>query len=93
MSWVAEVSAGLEFYIPEKATYMVRIPILSFLSGIFSTKVLIETQIKDKNMSISDCSINHAPLVKLSTMGHIGESITSPDASNEPEKKFTNNFF
>ena len=26
----------LEFYNPEKATYMVRIPILSFLSGIFS---------------------------------------------------------
>ena len=66
----------LEFYNPEKATYMVRIPILSFLSGIFSTKVLIETQRKDKNMSISDCSINHARSVKLSTIGHIGESIT-----------------
>ena len=72
---------------------MVRIPILSFLSGIFSTKVPIETQRKDKNMSISDCSINNAPSVKLSTMGHIGESITSPDASNEPEKKLLIIFF
>ena len=27
-------------------------------------------------MSMSDCSINHAPSVKLSTMGHIGERIT-----------------
>ena len=73
---MAEVQQVLEFYNPEKAKNMGRIPILSFLSGIFSTKVLIETQIKDKNMSISDCSINHAPSVKLSTMEHIGESIT-----------------
>ena len=32
----------LEFYNPEKATYMVSIPILLFLLGFFSTKELTQ---------------------------------------------------
>ena len=45
---MAEVQQVLEFYNPEKAKNMVRILTLSFLSDIFSTEVLIETQIKDE---------------------------------------------
>ena len=70
--WVAKVSAGFGILQSWKG----------YLHGEYTNTVIFIRHFQyqgaywnTKDMSISDCSINHVPSVKLPTMGHIGEAL------------------